>query len=121
VAALAKAEAERLGVPQIAVTPEEVIERLLFSMINEGALILAEGIATRPSDIDVVFVHGYGMPRYRGGPMQYADEVGLKAVVAGMEKYRKRYGDLYWTPAPLLKELADAGSSFSAWAAKREG
>ncbi|MBK6657844.1 MAG: enoyl-CoA hydratase/isomerase family protein [Proteobacteria bacterium] len=121
VAALAKAEAERLGVPQVAVTPDEVIERLLFSMINEGALILAEGIATRPSDIDVVFVHGYGMPRYRGGPMQYADEVGLKTVVAAMEKYRKRYGDLYWTPAPLLKELADAGSSFSAWAAKREG
>ena len=120
VAALAKSEAERLGVPQIAVTPEEVIERLMFSMINEGALILAEGIATRPSDIDVVFVHGYGMPRYRGGPMQYADEVGLKTVVAGMEKYRKRYGDLYWTPAPLLQELAAAGSSFSAWAAKRE-
>ena len=121
VAALAKSEAERLAVPQVAVTPEEVIERLLFSMVNEGALILAEGIATRPSDIDVVFVHGYGMPRYRGGPMQYADEVGLKTVVAGMEKYRKRYGDLYWTPAPLLQELADAGSSFSAWAAKREG
>ena len=121
VAALAKSEAERLGVPQLAVTPEEVIERLLFSMVNEGALILAEGIATRPSDIDVVFVHGYGMPRYRGGPMQYADELGLKAVVAGMEKYRKRYGDLYWTPAPLLQELADAGSSFGAWAAKREG
>ena len=121
VAALAKSEAERLGVPQLAVTPEEVIERLLFSMVNEGALILAEGIATRPSDIDVVFVHGYGMPRYRGGPMQYADEVGLKTVVAGMEKYRKRYGSLYWTPAPLLKELADAGSSFGAWAAQREG
>ena len=120
VVALAKSEAERLGVPQLAVTPQEVIERLMFSMINEGALILAEGIATRPSDIDVVFVHGYGMPRYRGGPMQYADEVGLKTVVAGMEKYRKRYGDLYWTPAPLLQELAAAGSSFSAWAAKRE-
>ena len=121
VTALAKSEAARLGVAQIEVTPAEVIERLMFSMINEGALILAEGIATRPSDIDVVFVHGYGMPRYRGGPMQYADEVGLKTVVAGMEKYRKRYGELYWTPAPLLKELADAGSSFSAWAAKREG
>ena len=120
VAALAKSEAERLGVPQLAVTPQEVIERLMFSMINEGALILAEGIATRPSDIDVVFVHGYGMPRYRGGPMQYADEVGLQAEVAGMEKYRKRYGDLYWTPAPLLKELAASGSSFSAWAARRE-
>ena len=120
VAALAKSEAQRLGVPQLAVTPDEVIERLMYSMVNEGALILAAGIATRPSDIDVVFVHGYGMPRYRGGPMQYADEVGLKTVVAGMEKYRKRYGDLYWTPAPLLQELADAGSSFSAWAAQRD-
>ena len=120
VVAIAKAEATRLGVAQIDVTDAEVIERLLFSMINEGALILAEGIATRPSDIDVVFVHGYGMPQHRGGPMQYGDEVGLKTVVAGMEKYRKRYGDAYWTPAPLLKELAEKGSSFSAWAAERE-
>ena len=121
VTAIAKAEAERLGVPQLTASPEEVIERLLFSMINEGALILAEGIASRPSDIDVVFVHGYGMPRYRGGPMQYADEVGLKTVVAAMDKYRARYGDLYWTPAPLLKELADKGQTFAQWAASREG
>jgi 3-hydroxyacyl-CoA dehydrogenase len=118
---IAKEEATRLGVPQLEVSDAEVIERLLYSMINEGALILAEGIASRPSDIDVVFVHGYGMPRYRGGPMQYADEVGLKNVVAAMEKYRQRYGDLYWTPAPLLKELADKGSTFRAWAAAKEG
>ena len=117
VARIAKEEATRLGVPQLDVSDAEIIERLLYSMINEGALILAEGIATRPSDIDVVFVHGYGMPRYRGGPMQYGDEVGLQAVVAGMEKYRKRYGDLYWTPAPLLQDLAAGGKSFSAWAA----
>ncbi len=121
VARIAKEEATRLGVPQIEVSDAEIIERLLYSMINEGALILAEGIATRPSDIDVVFVHGYGMPRYRGGPMRYGDEVGLKNVVAAMEKYRKRYGDTYWTPAPLLAELAASGKSFDAWAAAREG
>jgi 3-hydroxyacyl-CoA dehydrogenase len=120
VARIAKEEAARLGVPQIEVSDAEIIERLFYSMINEGALILAEGIASRPSDIDVVFVHGYGLPRYRGGPMQYGDEVGLKNVVATMEKYRKRYGDLYWTPAPLLKELADKGSSFRAWSEARE-
>ena len=89
-------------------------------MINEGALILAEGVAIRPSDIDVVFVHGYGMPRYRGGPMHYGDAVGLDKVVAAMEKYRARYGDLWWTPAPLLAELAGSGKSFTQWAASRE-
>jgi 3-hydroxyacyl-CoA dehydrogenase len=121
VARIAKEEAARLGVPQIEVSDDEIIERLLYSMINEGALILAEGIAQRPSDIDVVFVHGYGMPRYRGGPMHYGDAVGLRNVVAAMDKYRKRYGDRYWTPAPLLAELAQSGKSFDAWAAAREG
>ena len=111
---LAKSEATRLGVEQLSeVSDQEIIERLMFSMINEGALILEEGIAMRSSDIDVVFVHGYGMPRYRGGPMRYADTVGLSNVVAAMEKYRERYGDMYWTPAPLLKRLAEEGGSFS--------
>jgi 3-hydroxyacyl-CoA dehydrogenase len=113
VTALAKAEAERLGVKQVEVSDEEIIERLLFAMINEGALILDEGIAMRASDIDVVFCHGYGMPRHRGGPMKYADEVGLAKVVAAMEKYRARYGDLYWTPAPLLARLAKEGKTFN--------
>ena len=113
VTALAKAEAERLGVQQVEVSDEEIIERLLFAMINEGALILDEGIAMRASDIDVVFCHGYGMPRHRGGPMKYADEVGLAKVVAAMEKYRARYGDLYWTPAPLLARLAKEGKTFN--------
>ncbi len=120
VAALAKSEADRLGIAQRDdVTDEEIIERLMYSMINEGALILAEGIATRASDIDVVFVHGYGMPRYRGGPMHYGDAVGLDKVVAAMEKYRARYGDMYWTPAPLLVELAQAGKTFDDWSAAR--
>ena len=114
VTAVAKAEAERLGVEQRPdVTDEEIIERLMYSMINEGALILEEGVAMRSSDIDVVYVHGYGMPRYRGGPMQYGDEVGLDKVVAAMEKYRERYGDTYWKPAPLLKKLADEGKTFA--------
>ena len=94
-AKLAKAEAERLGISQRDNTDDEIIERLMYSMINEGALILGEGIASKSSDIDVVFVHGYGMPRYRGGPMCYADEIGLDKVIAGMEKYKARYGDMY--------------------------
>ena len=119
VTALAKAEAEALGVAQIEVSDEEIIERLFYSMINEGALILEEGIALRPGDIDVVYANGYGMARYRGGPMFYADTVGLKNVRDAMLKYRKRYGDLYWTPAPLLEELANAGKTFEQWAAER--
>ena len=118
-AALPKAEAARLDVPQLDISDEEIIERLLYSMINEGALILEEGIAYRSSDIDIVFCHGYGMPRYRGGPMQYADAVGLDKVVAAMEKYRKRYGDLYWKPAPLLAKLAASGQSFAQWSSAK--
>ena len=112
---LAKTEAERLGIEQKEISDEEIIERLMYSMINEGALILGEGIATKSSDIDVVFVHGYGMPRYRGGPMCYADEIGLEKVVSGMEKFKARYGDMYWEPAPLLKELAQSGKKFADW------
>ena len=119
VAALAKAEAAALGVQQIDISDEEIIERLFYSMINEGALILEEGIALRPSDIDVVYANGYGMARYRGGPMHYADTVGLANVRAAMLKYRERYGDLYWTPAPLLDELANSGKTFDQWSAGR--
>jgi 3-hydroxyacyl-CoA dehydrogenase len=119
VAALAKAEAARLEVPQIEVSDEEIIERLMYAMINEGALILDEGIAYRSSDIDIVYCHGYGMPRYRGGPMQYADTIGLDKVVAAMEQYRARYGDLYWKPAPLLARLAASGQSFTQWSSAK--
>ena len=112
---IARREAQALGVSQIEVSDEEIIERLLYSMINEGARVLEEGIAIRPGDIDVIFVNGYGMPRYRGGPMKYADMVGLDNVLAAVEKYRARYGDLWWTPSPLLEQLARAGSSFREW------
>ncbi len=119
VEALAKQEADTLGVEQIGISDEEIIERLFYSMINEGALILEEGIALRPGDIDVVYANGYGMPRYRGGPMCYADTVGLENVREAMLKNRDRYGDLYWTPAPLLEQLADAGKTFDQWSRER--
>ncbi len=116
---IARREAQALGVRQIEVSDEEIIERLLYSMINEGARVLEEGIAIRPGDIDVIFVNGYGMPRYRGGPMKYADMAGIDNVLAAVEKYRARYGDLWWTPAPLLEQLARSGSSFQAWSRNR--
>ena len=116
---IARREAQALGVRQIEVSDEEIIERLLYSMVNEGARVLAEGIAIRPGDIDVIFVNGYGMPRYRGGPMKYADMAGLDNVLAAVEKYRARYGDLWWTPAPLLEQLAGAGRTFQAWSGDR--
>ena len=117
---IARREAAALGVQQLEVSDEEIIERLLYSMINEGARVLEEGIAIRPGDIDVIFVNGYGMPRYRGGPMKYADLVGLDKVYAALEKYRARYGDLWWTPAPLLEQLAKSGSSFQKWSEGRK-
>ena len=116
---IARQEAEKLGIEQRDISDEEIIERLLYAMVNEGALILEEGIALRPSDIDVVYTNGYGMPRYRGGPMIYADTVGIEQVNNAINKYRQRYGDLYWTPAPLLKRLADQGKTFTQWAAER--
>ena len=116
---IAGREAQALGVEQIEVSDEEIIERMLFSMVNEGARVLEEGIAIRPGDIDVIFVNGYGMPRYRGGPMKYADTVGLDKVYAAIVKYRERYGDLWWTPSPLLEQLAGAGRTFQEWSESR--
>ena len=117
---IARREARALGVERIDVSDEEIIERLLYSMINEGARVLEEGIAIRPGDIDVIFVNGYGMPRYRGGPMKYADMIGLDKVHAAVEKYRARYDDLWWTPAPLLERLACSGGSFQSWSRQRD-
>jgi len=115
VVGMARREAERLGVPQREVEDEEIIERLLFAMVNEGARVLDEGIALRACDIDVVFTSGYGMPRYRGGPMIYADMTGLQKVYDAVCKYRDRYGDRYWTPAPLLEQLVTEGRTFEQW------
>ena len=81
-------------------------------MINEGAKILDEGIAIRASDIDVTWVYGYGWPVYRGGPMHYADSIGLDKVVATLRKYGEQTGDSSWEPAPLMVRLAEEGKGF---------
>ncbi len=115
VAEIAAREAQALGIKAREISDEEIMERMMCAMINEGALVLEEGIAQRSSDIDVVFANGYGMPRFRGGPMIYADTLGLDKVYQAINKYRERYGDLYWTPAPLLEKLAKEGKTFSEW------
>ena len=84
-------------------------------LINEGARILEEGIAYRASDIDLIYVNGYGFPAWRGGPMAYADEIGLNTVLSAMNNLRKElgdYGERWFKPAPLLKRLAQEGKSF---------
>ncbi|HKJ18176.1 MAG TPA: 3-hydroxyacyl-CoA dehydrogenase NAD-binding domain-containing protein [Xanthomonadales bacterium] len=112
---LARREAARLGIEQREIMDEEIVNRCVYPMINTGAKILAEGIAIRASDIDVVWVYGYGFPPYRGGPMLYADTVGLKNVYETMCDYRDRPGNEfgYWEPATLLKSLAKSGGSFN--------
>ena len=102
------------GIKQRQISEDEIRERLLYPMVNEGAKILEEKIAIRASDIDVIWVYGYGWPIYRGGPMFWADSIGLKAVRDRMLEYKKQTGDAFWTPAPLLDRLAEAGKGFLA-------
>jgi len=97
---------QKTGTPQHEVTEEEIIERTLYTMVNEGALILEEGKAQRASDIDVVWIYGYGWPPYRGGPMFWADTVGLKTIVAGLEKHG-------FPVAKLLRDKAEKGERFN--------
>src|SRR5882757_7607439 len=104
---------QRLGRKRRAISEEEILERTTYSMINEGARILEEGIAARPSDIDVVWLYGYGWPIYRGGPMHYADQVGLNVVADRLSHYAKQTNDPTLEPAPLLKRLAEQGASFA--------
>jgi 3-hydroxyacyl-CoA dehydrogenase len=103
-----------LGVARRKIGDQEIVERLVYSLVNEGAKILQEGIAQRASDIDMVYLTGYGFPLHRGGPMFYADMVGLLNVLMAMEKYAAgRHGDA-WKPAPLLVSLAAEGKGFNA-------
>ena len=119
---LMAAEAARLGVAQRTnITEREITERCLFAMINEGARILEEGIARCPGDIDVVYTSGYGFARWRGGPMFWADQIGLDTVLAGIEKYGRQASPADWEPAPLLVRLVSEGSTFTAWQASRHG
>jgi len=94
------------------ISEQEILERAVYSLINEGAKILDEGIAARPIDIDIVWIHGYGFPAYLGGPMFYADQIGLKAVYDAILKYRDMVGAEFWEPSRLLARLADEGKGF---------
>ena len=100
------------GITRRHIADEEILQRLLYPMVNEGAKILEEKIAIRASDIDVIWVYGYGWPVYRGGPMFWADQLGLKTIRDRMLEFRRATGDDLWTPAPLLDRLATAGQGF---------
>jgi len=104
--------ATSMGITRRAISDEEILQRLLYPMVNEGAKILDEKIAIRPSDIDVIWVYGYGWPVYRGGPMFWADSIGLKALRDRLLEFKKQSGDAFWTPAPLLDRLASEGRGF---------
>ena len=109
---LIKTIAAEAGLKRRTITEEEIIERTQYSLINEGAKILAEGIALRAVDIDIIYINGYGYPAWRGGPMWYADTVGLKKVYDRIMEFHREQGEL-WAPAPLLEQLAEAGKRFA--------
>ncbi len=119
VAELIRAQAERLGVRRREISAAEIIERTIYPMVNEGARILEEGIAARSSDIDVVWVNGYGFPVGKGGPMFWADQEGLKQICERLEHWHLETGKPVFEPAPLLRRLADEGGTFAGLDAER--
>jgi 3-hydroxyacyl-CoA dehydrogenase len=120
VAALIEKTAREAGIERRNITPEEIVERTIYALVNEGARILEEGIALRAVDIDIVYLNGYGFPAWRGGPMFYADTVGLKNVLARIEEFEQRHGPDLWAPAPLLKRLAEADKTFESFDKEKE-
>jgi 3-hydroxyacyl-CoA dehydrogenase len=104
-----------IGIAPRQIDDSESVDRLVYALVNEGAKILDEGIAARASDIDVVYLTGYAFPRWRGGPMFYADLVGSDQVLRRVREFaRNPHGDpAFWTPAPLLERLGESGESFS--------
>ena len=104
------------GIEQREVSDQEVLERCLYPMVNEAAKILEEKIAIRGSDIDVVWVNGYGWPVYRGGPMHWADSIGLAEIAAKVQEYSERLGGKHWDLSPLLKSLAESGGQLQTYA-----
>ncbi|MFM0184262.1 3-hydroxyacyl-CoA dehydrogenase NAD-binding domain-containing protein [Paraburkholderia nemoris] len=112
VEAIIDAERERAGITPRTFTDEEIMRRYMAAMINEGANVVHEGIALRPLDVDVTFLYGYGFPRYRGGPMKYADTVGLATVLADIREFAKE-DPLFWRASPLLVDLVERGADFA--------
>ena len=112
IAALAKEWSVEAGIPQRQISADEITDRCIYALVNEGARILQEGYALRAVDIDIIYVNGYGFPAYRGGPMWYADTVGLKKVYGRISEFHRVHGEL-WEPAPLLEQLAAEGKMFA--------
>ena len=101
------------GVTPRPMAPDEIRRRYMAALVNEAARVLGEGIARRARDIDVVFLHGYGFPRWRGGPMHWADTEGLPGLSGDIERYAEA-DPVFWEPAPLLRRLVAEGSTFGA-------
>jgi len=119
VESLIETTAKQAAIPRRTIRDEEIIERCIDVMINEGARILDEGHAQRAGDIDTIYLTGYGFPAYRGGPMWYADTVGLKKIYDRILEFQRQHGE-WWEPAPLLKRLAEEGGTFAGFDASRE-
>jgi 3-hydroxyacyl-CoA dehydrogenase len=112
VADLVRKWAAEAGIPERKISPEEMVDRCILALVNEGARILEQGIALRAVDIDIIYLNGYGFPAYRGGPMWYADTVGLNKVLERISQFHRQHGQL-WEPAPLLNRLAQDGNTFA--------
>src|SRR6202163_1183576 len=111
-AALTKKWSTEAGISQRRNSVEEILHRCISALVNEAARILEEGYALRAVDIDIIYITGYGFPAYRGGPMWYADTVGLKKVYERIREFHQQHG-FWWEPAPLLKKLAEEGKGFA--------
>ena len=109
---LVEESARNAGIERRVISSEEIVERIVYALINEGAKILSEGIALRAVDIDIIYIYGYGFPAYRGGPMWHADTVGIKKVHERICEFERQHGT-QWSPAPLLTSLAESGKNFS--------
>ena len=112
VAALVSKWTTEAGIPQRQISAGEIVDRCIYALVNEAARILEEGYALRSVDIDIIYLNGYGYPAHRGGPMWYADTVGLKKVYERVVEFQKQHGEI-WEPAPLLKQLAEQGKTFA--------
>ena len=112
VAAMVRNWSAEAGIPHRQIPAEEIVDRCIYALVNEGARILEEGYALRAVDIDIIYLNGYGFPAYRGGPMWYADTVGLRKVHDRICEFQRQHGEL-WEPAPLLKRLASEGRTFA--------
>jgi 3-hydroxyacyl-CoA dehydrogenase len=114
VAALVRQWSAEAGIPQRQISAQEIVDRCIYALVNEGARILEEGFALRAVDIDIIYINGYGFPAHRGGPMWFADTVGLRKVYDRVCEFQRQHGVL-WEPAPLLKQLAEQGRNFASF------